>query len=475
MSKLLCCENCGTMFDPQKGNCPICGGKAEQPSTPEAPAAEPVMEEILAGLEFPEPDAGATSDPPAAPAPETPEAPADADPEPTPEEPAPETPAPAPAPRPVKRPQNAPRGGSGSPERQRPRPSPSSSGPADPERPPRRKKTKKKGTITTRDKVVCLILAALVIFFALFILYRFLRPHMGNTGETTPSTENTAPSTQPDLRCTSVLVEKTVTLTEIGQSQKLEITVSPADTTDTLNFVSDAPQVATVSADGVVTAVAAGQANITVTCGNVMAVCTIKCDFAPDETTAPTEPSTPTTPPETTEPTIALPSELEMNKTDISFFSKGEGAYLNVGDWTSVVTWESSDTSVAKVDDDGYVTAVGGGTCTIYARLENLEATCIVRCRFEAAPDPDEDDGDNGGGEDDGATISHTDVSLDEGETFTLRLKDKDGNTLEVQWQVEDDDICSVDGNRVKGLSKGTTTVYCTYKGTRYECIVRVR
>lgn len=471
MSKLLCCENCGTMFDPQKGNCPICGGKAEQPAPEERPETDATVDDILAGLEeprqteSPEPTGKGETAPDldhtrqfAVPLMESgQEEPGQQ--EPAPEEPAQESPAPR------RRPPHV----ASRPDSRRPAPS------KDSDQPERRRKTKKKGVITTRDKVVCLILATLVIFFALFILYRFLAPHMGITNDTTPSTEpSTVPSTEADRRCTSVLVEKTVTLTEIGQSQQLAITVSPADTTDMLEFSSDAPQVAMVTADGVVTAMAAGEANITITCGNVMAVCTVKCDIAPEETTAPTEETTEPTE-EITEPTIALPSELVMDREDISFFKKGETTYLDVGDWTAVVVWESSDPSVAKVDARGLVTAVGGGTCTIYARLEHLEAKCIVRCRFDAEPDPGEDDDDNDGEEEGSATISHTDVSLDEGESFTLRLKDQNGDTIEVQWQVEDDDICSVDGNRVKGLSSGTTTVYCTYKGVRYECIVRVR
>lgn len=43
----------------------------------------------------------------------------------------------------------------------------------------------------------------------------------------------------------------------------------------------------------------------------------------------------------------------------------------------STVSWESSDTSVATVND-GVVTGVGNGTCTITASAGNLTATCAV-------------------------------------------------------------------------------------------------
>lgn len=45
------------------------------------------------------------------------------------------------------------------------------------------------------------------------------------------------------------------------------------------------------------------------------------------------------------------------------------------------ITWSTSDESVATVDEDGVVTVVGTGSCTITAAAGNQTAECIVRGR----------------------------------------------------------------------------------------------
>ncbi len=72
-------------------------------------------------------------------------------------------------------------------------------------------------------------------------------------------------------------------------------------------------------------------------------------------------------------------------------------------------------------------------------------------------------------------TISHSDVTIDVDESFTLRLKDADGNTLDVSWSSSDSSVCTVSGNTVTGVGSGVATVSCTYNGETYRCVVRVR
>ena len=76
----------------------------------------------------------------------------------------------------------------------------------------------------------------------------------------------------------------------VGQSFALTAEVEPDDTTyPTVTWASDKPEVATVDADGKVTAVSVGTANITATCGEVSASCivTVKTLTSDDVTVTP--------------------------------------------------------------------------------------------------------------------------------------------------------------------------------------------
>ena len=65
-------------------------------------------------------------------------------------------------------------------------------------------------------------------------------------------------------------------------------------------------------------------------------------------------------------------------------------------------------------------------------------------------------------------------MTLSVGESFSLTLRDSDGNAVSVTWSVSDGSVCSVSGNEVTGKSSGDTTVSTTYGGKTYSCIVRV-
>ena len=107
---------------------------------------------------------------------------------------------------------------------------------------------------------------------------------------------------------------------------------------------------------------------ITVTCGANAAQCTVLCEFEESsETTG-----------------SAVIDRLVLNKDDMTFFNAGENYALRItnisGD--TPIEWTSLDDSIATVDENGYVTAVGPGTTRVIASVDGLTAECWVRCRF---------------------------------------------------------------------------------------------
>ena len=268
-----------------------------------------------------------------------------------------------------------------------------------------------------------------------------------------------------------------VALDEVGQTHQLGLKCTPEGTTDALFFVSSDPAVATVSEDGLVTAVGPGQAIITITCGQVVRECDIICWFQQETTMPTTQPTTaPTEAPAPTEAAV-----LTLDLTDASCFKKNEvfNLYAKLGEQSvgrSKITWTSSDPKVAKVEK-GQVTAVGKGTATITAEYQGQKATCVVRCRFEDV-EPTEETQDQ---EDQGSQTaadwkaSHTDVSISVGETFRLKVTDSAGNTAKAIWTMDLDGIVSIDGRTITGRTPGTVTLTTTVDGVTMTCIVRVK
>lgn len=77
------------------------------------------------------------------------------------------------------------------------------------------------------------------------------------------------------------LDQETLNLT-VGETQQLTATVTPENADDkTVEWTSDKPEVVTVNEEGVVTAVAAGEAVVTATVGGKTATCTVTVIFPP--------------------------------------------------------------------------------------------------------------------------------------------------------------------------------------------------
>ena len=161
---------------------------------------------------------------------------------------------------------------------------------------------------------------------------------------------------------TGVSLDKTVLELERGETATIVASISPEnnDGDRTITWKSSNDQVAIVEG-GKVTAIGKGSADITVTTSNgLTAVCKV---------------------------TVGVPLKSISFKDDVTskILNKGEEFKLEVvynpadTDADKTITWSSTDTSVATVEN-GKVKAIGGGETEIKATAVNgLEAICKVK------------------------------------------------------------------------------------------------
>lgn len=139
--------------------------------------------------------------------------------------------------------------------------------------------------------LLVLVIAALLAATA-FIAVKYVIPNVLPEETTVPTVTTEPPTTQetepPTVPCTNLVLTSggTVTLEKEGQYWLLNVVILPVDSTDKLTYESSDASVAIVNGEGRVTAVAAGEAVITIRCGEQSLECRIICDI-PEETTAP--------------------------------------------------------------------------------------------------------------------------------------------------------------------------------------------
>lgn len=109
----------------------------------------------------------------------------------------------------------------------------------------------------------------------------------GGYGMENPEAIVSAPAfakvTVPAVAATEITLNPdTIVLTSVNETKTLEATLTPANTTDAVSWSSSNDTVATVSDDGLVTAVGAGSATITATAGAVSDNCTVKVSLPID-------------------------------------------------------------------------------------------------------------------------------------------------------------------------------------------------
>ena len=148
-----------------------------------------------------------------------------------------------------------------------------------------------------------------------------------------------------EIPATSVVVAQTELTMKRGDSAKISYSVLPTNTSDSITFASDNKRVATVSANGTVTAVGTGNCTITIlTSGG-------------------------------TTSTVAV-NVVELNRSSITM-RQYDTETLTVHGTTDTVTWYSSNARVATVEG-GKVVGRSKGTTYIYAYVKGCKMACKV-------------------------------------------------------------------------------------------------
>ena len=125
------------------------------------------------------------------------------------------------------------------------------------------------------------------------------------------------------------------------------------------------------------TAVGEGETVINIICGEIEMPCKVTCNFS-KETEPPTEATTVPTEPET-QPRPAV--ELKLKKTDVRLKVYYEFQLeLDCDLEQTDVEWSCEHPHIAKVDEEGNVTALKSGTTSVTAKYGDQEVSCMIRC-----------------------------------------------------------------------------------------------
>ena len=228
-----------------------------------------------------------------------------------------------------------------------------------------------------------------------------------------------------------------------GSSKTLKASIFPADTTEKVTWSTSNKKVVTVTSKGKIKGVKAGTATITAKMSNgKKAVCKVTVVKATKKATS-----------------------IKLSKKNLTL---KKGAYTQLKatlskNSTDKVTWSSSNKKVAKVDTNGVVTALKGGTVTITAKAASgKKATCKVTVKEAATK----------------VKLNKTKATLKKGGTLTLKATvTPSSSTDKLTWSSSNKKVAAVDSKgKVTAKKKGTAVITVkTASGKKATCSITVK
>jgi uncharacterized protein YjdB len=239
---------------------------------------------------------------------------------------------------------------------------------------------------------------------------------------------------------------------EVNQTRQLTVTTNDANgqalSGRLVTFSTSNASIATVTSNGLIAAIALGNATITAESEGKRGTTTVNVNSARVSSISFTPPSP---------QTMLRGQTLQITATP----RDGQGNIMN-----RPVTWSTSNQAVGTVSATGLVSAVGVGQVQITATAEGTQATMFITVN----PVPP-------------ATVEvtgATDIFVGQNVQFTPVPRDAQGNALSllgrgVQWQSSNLPIASVSANGVvTGVAQGSATITAIVDGVPGSAIVNV-
>lgn len=244
---------------------------------------------------------------------------------------------------------------------------------------------------------------------------------------------------------TGISLSKTEVTAIAGESFKLTATITPSQLSDSpIAWSSSNTAIATVDGSGQVKTIAPGSAIITATTQNgLKAECRLTV--------------------------IRHPESVTLSKTAAQIYP-GDSFTLTANVLPAdasdkTVSWKSSNPGIASVDANGKVTGVAPGNCQIIVTTHNgKSASCEITVVRRPIPVSS-------------VTISHSELSLTEGDTFTLTasVNPADADNQTITWTSSNPAVATVDSKGgVTAIAPGSATVTATAEGKSASCKVTV-
>ncbi len=187
---------------------------------------------------------------------------------------------------------------------------------------------------------------------------------------------------------------------KVGNTIKLTATITPSNATNKkLTWTSSDPKKANVDENGNVKGISEGSVTITVTTEDNNKTATHRVTIVKNETTPstptnpsnPSKPSNPDTPTNPSTPSTPTVKEIIINgpKTVEAGSTIKLTATIKMSDnttTTKTITWTSSNSDIATVNDDGVVTGKKAGSVEIIAKVDNITASYDITVNAKVEP-----------------------------------------------------------------------------------------